>query len=178
MPHTVFRPTNLVGDSVTGWTSQGQIVQLMSDWICRGRAPLLPAHAASGWTSSPGPAVQGGAAGGRTRRREREFWVTYGAEAMDMEASLQVLAKHAANLGRELAIPPLVDPDALTDEDLARMRPMVRNYVSVLRDVSEVTRCSGASCPPPCPSCVSVTGSRAWTTRRRTCAAWSTPRRT
>ncbi|WP_369216956.1 SDR family oxidoreductase, partial [Streptomyces flavofungini] len=36
--HTVFRPTNLIGDSLSGWTSQGQIVQLMSDWLGRGRA--------------------------------------------------------------------------------------------------------------------------------------------
>ena len=44
VPCTVFRPTNLVGHSETGASSQPQIVQAMSDWICRGKAPYFPAH--------------------------------------------------------------------------------------------------------------------------------------
>lgn len=152
IPYTVFRPTNLIGDAATGWTSQGQIVQLMSDWICRGRAPLLPAHEGIRMDFVPQDllskavlrAIELGDTSG-------EFWVTFGAEAMDMAASLQVLVKHAANQGRTLEPPPVVDPEALTAADLAAMRPMVRSYVSVLRDVSEVTRCSGGVLPSSMP---------------------------
>ncbi|KUJ69197.1 NAD-binding protein [Streptomyces albus subsp. albus] len=146
--HTVFRPTNLVGDSTTGWTSKGQIVQLMSDFICRGRAPLLPAHPGIRMDFVPQDLLSKAVLRAiELDVTEGEFWVTYGEEAMDMDSSLRVLAKHAAALGRELTIPPVVDPEALTAERLADLRPMVRNYVTVLRDVSEVTRCSGGVLP-------------------------------
>ncbi|MFC0601071.1 SDR family oxidoreductase [Streptomyces palmae] len=152
IPHTVFRPTNLVGDSATGWTSKGQIVQLMSDWICRGRAPFLPAHAGIRMDFVPQDLLSKAVLRAIEQDvSEGEFWVTYGAEAMDMDASLRVLAKHAAYLGRDLTIPPVVDPDTLTAEQLAGLRPMVRNYVAVLRDVSEVTRCSGGVLPSSMP---------------------------
>jgi len=152
LPHTVFRPTNLIGDSLTGWTSRGQIVQLMSDWICRGRAPFIPVHQGNRIDVVPQDllakavlrAIELGDDSG-------EFWVTYGDEAMDMEAAIEVCAKHAASLGRTLTPPRVVDPGALDPEELRRLPPMARSYLSVLRDVSEVTRCSGGVLPTSMP---------------------------
>lgn len=152
VPHTVFRPTNLIGDSVTGWTSRGQIVQLMSNWICRGRAPFIPVHEGNRIDVVPQDllaqavlrAVELGDDSG-------EFWVTYGAEAMDMHAAIAVCMKHAAGQGRHFEPPRVVDPDALVDADLAELSPLARSYVAILRDVSEVTRCSGGVLPTSMP---------------------------
>src|SRR5215467_8203840 len=44
VPCSIFRPTNLVGNSVTGASSEPQIVQRMSEWIFRGKAPYLTVH--------------------------------------------------------------------------------------------------------------------------------------
>ncbi|MCP9213357.1 SDR family oxidoreductase [Streptomyces sp. NEAU-Y11] len=150
--HTVFRPTNLVGDSVTGWTSQGQIVQLMSDWIGRGRAPFVPAHAGIRMDFVPQDLLSKAVLRSiQLGDDQGEFWVTYGAEAMDVAACLQVVVKHAAARGRDLSIPPVVDPASLDPAELARMAPMTRSYLSVLRDVSEVTACSGGVLPTSMP---------------------------
>ncbi|GFH36376.1 SDR family oxidoreductase [Streptomyces pacificus] len=150
--YTVFRPTNLIGDSATGWTSRGQIVQLMSDWICRGRAPFIPVHQGNRIDIVPQDllakavlrAVELGDDGG-------SFWVTYGDEAMDMERAVEMCVKHASALGRTLGPIPVTDPDALDPEALLRLPPLARSYLSVLRDVSEVTRCSGGVLPTSMP---------------------------
>lgn len=152
LPHTVFRPTNLVGDSTTGWTSQGQIVQLMSDWIGRGRAPFIPAHEGIRMDFVPQDLLSKAVLRAVELGDDKgEFWVTYGPEAMDVAGCLRTVAEHAAARGRELKLPPLRDPDSLGPDELAAMAPMTRSYLSVLRDVSEVTRCSGGVLPTSMP---------------------------
>ncbi|MGW4286983.1 SDR family oxidoreductase [Streptomyces sp. NPDC004673] len=152
LPHTVFRPTNLIGDSTTGWTSRGQIVQLMSDWLGRGRAPYVPVHPGIRMDFVPQDLLsQAVLRAIELGDDEGEFWVTYGPEAMDVETCLQLLAKHAADRGRALTLPPLVDADGIDAETLARTAPMTRSYLSVLRDVSEVTRCCGGVLPTSMP---------------------------
>ncbi|MEV8034405.1 SDR family oxidoreductase [Streptomyces sp. NPDC002742] len=148
LPHTVFRPTNLIGDSTTGWTSQGQIVQLMSDWLGRGRAPFVPVHPGIRMDFVPQDLLAKAVLRAVELGHEQgEFWVTYGEEAMDVETCLQLLVKHAAGRGRSLNLPPLVDPDELAPDAIAKTPPLTRSYLSVLRDVSEVTRCSGGVLP-------------------------------
>ncbi|MER5257110.1 SDR family oxidoreductase [Streptomyces sp. NPDC002855] len=150
--HTVFRPTNLIGDSITGWTSQGQIVQLMSDWLSRGKAPFIPAHPGIRMDFVPQDllskavlrAIELGDDAG-------EFWVTYGPEAMDIEDCLGVLVKHAAGRGRSLTPPPVVNADELAPGAIENTAPRTRSFLSVLRDVSEVTRCSGGVLPTSMP---------------------------
>ncbi|MFF8386055.1 SDR family oxidoreductase [Streptomyces kanasensis] len=150
--HTVFRPTNLIGDSTTGWTSQGQIVQLMSDWLGRGRAPFLPAHPGIRMDFVPQDLLSKAVLGAVERGDDAgEFWVTYGPEAMDVEDCLRVLVKHAAGRGRTLTPPPVVNADELAADAIANASPRARSYLSVLRDVSEVTRCSGGVLPTSMP---------------------------
>ncbi|MEV8015149.1 SDR family oxidoreductase [Streptomyces sp. NPDC086554] len=152
LPHTVFRPTNLIGDSLTGWTSRGQIVQLMSDWICRGRAPFIPVHEGNRIDVVPQDLLAKAVLGAvQLGDDQGEFWVTYGDRAMDMTAALEVCAKHAANLGRALTPPPVVDPDGIDPDRLRELPPLARSYLTVLRDVSETTRCSGGVLPTSLP---------------------------
>ncbi|MEV6836222.1 SDR family oxidoreductase [Streptomyces sp. NPDC051133] len=150
--HTVFRPTNLIGDSTTGWTSQGQIVQLMSDWLGRGRAPFVPAHPGIRMDFVPQDLLSKAVLRAiELGDDEGEFWVTYGPEAMDVEACLRVLVKHAAGRGRALNPPPVVNADELAPDAIENTAARTRSYLSVLRDVSEVTRCSGGVLPTSMP---------------------------
>ncbi|MFI8853420.1 SDR family oxidoreductase [Streptomyces sp. 891-h] len=152
VPHTVFRPTNLIGEAATGWTSQGQIVQLMSDFIGRGRAPFVPVHpgirmdfvAQDLLSKAVLRAIELGDDAG-------EFWVTYGPEAMDIGTCLELLVEHAAASGRTLTPPEPADARHIGPDDLARTPARTRSYLSVLRDVSEVTWCSGGVLPTSMP---------------------------
>ncbi|AXK36288.1 NAD-dependent epimerase/dehydratase family protein [Streptomyces armeniacus] len=152
LPHLVFRPTNLIGHATTGWTSRGQIVQQMSDWLRRGRAPFVPVY--------PGIRMdfvaQDLLARAIVRAIELDddqgtFYVSYGPEAMDVEACLRTLAKHAAGLGRTFTAPPLRDARALDPAEITGRDPMTRMYLAVLRDVGEVTWCSGGVLPTSLP---------------------------
>lgn len=137
---------------MTGWTSQGQIVQLMSDWIGRGRAPFIPAHPGIRMDFVPQDLLSKAVLRAIELGDEQgEVWVTYGEEAMNIETCLQLLVKHAAGRGRSLNLPPVVNADELEPDAIANTPPMTRSYLSVLRDVSEVTRCSGGVLPTSMP---------------------------
>ncbi|MCD0448229.1 SDR family oxidoreductase [Actinocorallia sp. API 0066] len=144
-PVSIYRPTNLVGDSTTGHSSRPQIVQAVSEWVCRGRAPYFPAH--------PGNLVdvvpQDVLAVSVRRAVEADdlgsdYWLTYGAEAMTVEETLAICLEHAARKGRPFTPPPIVDPTRPLPVPLDEVPPMSRAYVSVLLDVSEnVAACGG-----------------------------------
>lgn len=148
VPHSVFRPTNIIGDSRTGASSKPQIVQAMSDWICRGKAPYVPAHPGNRVDVAPldvlavavARAVELGDLG-------KLYWVTYGDAAMGVEEALEVLVEHARSLGREIGDTPIVDPSEPLPIPLDRVPAMSRTFLKVLIDVSEVTHECGGVLP-------------------------------
>ncbi|MFL6130080.1 MAG: SDR family oxidoreductase [Mycobacteriales bacterium] len=152
VPHSVFRPTNLVGDSRTGASSQPQIVQQMSDWIARGKAPYLPVHPGNLIDVAPldllavavARAVETGDTGG-------PYWVTYGADAMTMEQALEIITEHARTRGRQIRPVPVVNPDEPFPVPLEAVPPRSRAFLKVLVDVSEVTRGCGGVLPSSLP---------------------------
>jgi nucleoside-diphosphate-sugar epimerase len=148
VPHSVFRPTNLVGDSRTGASSRPQIVQLMSDWFCRGKAPYFPAHPGNLVDVVPldvtaiaiARAVETGATGG-------PYWVTTGADAMTVEQAQDILLEHARGSGRMISPVPVVDPSLPLPVPLADIPATSRAFIKVLIDVSEVTSACGGVLP-------------------------------
>lgn len=148
VPYVIFRPTNLIGDAATGVTSRGQIVQLMSDWICRGRAKLFPVHPGNLVDIVPQDTLsQATIAAMDAGDHGQEYWVTYGKEAMTVDETVEICVEHARRRGREITRPRVVHPDELTETELAALAPMSRRYVEVLADVSEVTACAGGALP-------------------------------
>jgi len=153
VPHSVFRPTNLVGDSRTGASCQPQIVQQMSDWIARGKAPYLPVHPGNLIDVAPVDLL----ATATARAVETDdtgrppYWVTYGAAGMTIETTLEIIVAHARSRGRQIAVPPVVDPDLPYPVPLESVPPRSRDFLRVLVDVSEVTRGCGGVLPTSLP---------------------------
>ncbi|HEX8065410.1 MAG TPA: SDR family oxidoreductase [Thermoleophilaceae bacterium] len=152
VPFNVFRPTNLVGHSETGASSRPQIVQAMSDWICRGKAPYFPAHPGNLVDVVPLDVLAVAVA--RAVEMEdlgHEHWVTYGAEAMTVEEALDVVVEHAARLGRDIERARVVDPREPLPIPLEEVPATSRSFVKVLIDVSETTHLSGGVLPSSLP---------------------------
>ena len=148
VPHSIFRPTNLVGNSETGASSRPQIVQAMSDWICRGKAPYLPLHEGNLVDIVPIDVVAIAVA--RAVELEdvgNDYWVTYGENAMTADEAMDVLVEHAAKLGREIERVPVVDPREPLPIPLEEVKATSRAFVKVLIDVSETTHLSGGVLP-------------------------------
>jgi nucleoside-diphosphate-sugar epimerase len=144
LPHAIFRPTNLVGDSQTGETCRAQIVQLVSDWICRGRAAFFPAPRGNLIDVVPQDVLAKAVVGAVARRDlGGAHWITCGEAAMSVEMALDVCVEHAARQGRTVRRPRLVRPEELAPADLEGLPPISRAFVEVLIDVSEVTACGG-----------------------------------
>jgi len=152
VPHSIFRPTNIVGDSRSGASSEPQIVQVMSDWILRGKAPYFPAHPGNRvdvvsldvLAAAIAGAVLAGDLGG-------PYWLTYGAEAMSVDTALGILAYHARQTGRELEPAAVVDPSEGLPVPLEQVPAMSRTFLKVLIDVSEVTDACGGVLPSSLP---------------------------
>jgi len=152
VPHSIFRPTNIIGDSRTGASHRPQIVQVMSSWICRGKAPYFPVHRGNlldivtldVLAAAIAGAVEAEDLGGT-------YWVTNGPESMTAAEGIEVLVEHAAALGREIEPAPLVDPRDGFPVPLERVPPTSRAFLKVLMDVSEVTHYCGGTLPTSMP---------------------------
>jgi nucleoside-diphosphate-sugar epimerase len=148
VPHTIFRPTNLVGDSRTGASSRPQIVQALSEWICRGKAPFIAAHRGNLVDVVPldvmaiavARAVQADDLG-------RLYWVTYGEQAMTVEEAIDVVKGHARARGKEIGRTRIIDPRDGLPMPLDEVPAISRLFVKVMIDVSEVTYASGGVLP-------------------------------
>lgn len=148
VPHTIFRPPNLVGDSRTGASLRPQIVQAMSEWICRGKAPYFPLHA--GNLVDVGSLDMLAIAVARVVEAadvDKLYWVTYGDMAMTADEAIDVLVEHARSLGRAIERTPVVDPRGPLPIPLAEVPATSRAFLKVLIDVSEVTFASGGVMP-------------------------------
>ena len=152
VPHTIFRPTNLVGDSHTGASSRPQIVQALSDWICRGKAPYFPAHPGNLIDIVPLDVLAVAIA--RAVRADDVgslYWVTYGEDALTVEETVDILIEHARSLGREIERAPVVDPRNPLPIPLDEIPAISRTFLKVLIDVSEVTHGCGGVLPSSMP---------------------------
>jgi nucleoside-diphosphate-sugar epimerase len=149
LPYSVFRPTNLIGDSRTGASSRPQIVQTMSDFICRGKAPYFPVHPGNLMDFVPLDVTVDAVV--RAIRsddlRGQVYWLTYGPDAMTVAEAQEILIEHARTLGRDLGEIPVIDPSGPLPVPLAEIPATSRTFLKVLIDVSEVTRSSGGVLP-------------------------------
>lgn len=150
--NTIYRPTNLVGDSRTGASSRAQIVQHLSAWICRGKAPFIPAHAGNLIDIAPLDVCAIAVANGvRADELGGLHWITYGDDGMTVRETIDIAVEHAHRRGRPIAAPPIADPTRPLPVGLAQIPPMSRRFVKVMLDVSEVTHLCGGVLPTSLP---------------------------
>jgi thioester reductase-like protein len=152
VPHSVYRPTNLVGHSVTGASHRPQIVQSMSDWFCRGKAPFFPAHRGNLVDVIPlDVTVRAIASAVLADDLGQTYWLTYGPDAMTVADAQDILIEHARAGGRELDAVHIVDPRLPLPVPLDQVPATSRVFLKVLIDVSEVTHASGGVLPTSLP---------------------------
>ena len=151
--HSVFRPTNMVGDSRTGASSRPQIVQQMSDWIGRGKAPYFPLHPGNLIDIAPMDVLSIAVANAvRADKAEGLYWVTYGERGMTVEQALEIISEHARErAGRTIPKAPLWDPSLPPPVPLEQVPPLSRSFLKVLVDVSETTKACGGVLPTSLP---------------------------
>ncbi|OBF55316.1 hypothetical protein A5787_03220 [Mycobacterium sp. 852002-50816_SCH5313054-b] len=152
VPSSVYRATNVIGDSTTGASSRPQIVQQISDWFCRGKAPYLPAHPGNRLDVVPlDVAAKAVAHAVRTETLGKLLWLTYGDEAMTIEQAQRILIEHAREVGRLAGGVAIVNPDGPLPIPLEKIPGISRRFLRVLIDVSEVTRACGGVLPTSLP---------------------------
>jgi nucleoside-diphosphate-sugar epimerase len=112
VPHTVFRPPNLIGDSRTGEMARKQFVTQIASDALRGRFPFLPARPGSRFDMVPqdlcGKAI---AAVLDADDLGSEYWVAYGERALTVEELMEEIERFGERIGAELKLPRLIDPD-------------------------------------------------------------------
>lgn len=152
VPYSIYRLTNLVGDSRTGASSRPQIVQTVSSWLCRGKAPYFPAHPGNlldilsldVTAIAIARAVESDDFG-------RQYWLTTGPEAMTVDEAMDILVAHAADLGRRMPRLDIVDPSLPLPVPLAEVPVTSRSFIKVLVDISEITKACGGMLPTSLP---------------------------
>lgn len=132
LPCTVLRPTNLIGDSRTGEIAATQIVQLVSQYVIRGKVPYCPVRPGVLLDVLPqdvvAEAIRAVIAAGDVGC---EYWLTMGPEALRVEEALLLCIDFTARIGRPVPMPQLVPADALT-EPPGDLPPMQRAFLGRL----------------------------------------------
>jgi thioester reductase-like protein len=146
VPHAVFRPTNLIGDSRTGAIARTQMVQLVSEFICRGKLPVFPARPDVLVDIVPQDVLARAVVAVLDAEEiGTEYWVTAGADALTVAQTVDACVRFMERIGRPIDRPQVVDPEQVdldSPEFGARLSPMARAFFGRLRDISDgMTAC-------------------------------------
>jgi len=112
VPHTIVRPSIVIGDSVTGEVAAFQGLYLVVAAILDGLVPVIPFDAT--WPVDCLPADVVADAIATVVERDvvgRELWVTAGPEALRLGRAVELTLEEAARIGVDLDPPRFVPPD-------------------------------------------------------------------
>lgn len=146
VPHTVYRPPNLIGDSRTGEMAREQFVTQIAFDALRGRFPFLPARPGARFDMVPqdlcGTAI---AAAVAADDLGSEYWLTYGEGAPTVEELLDVGVQFAERLGLNAKLPRLVDPEdeEALEAELAQLTKAGRYMYARLLELSDAMSAGG-----------------------------------
>lgn len=145
LPHTIFRPTNLIGDSQTGEIARNQIVQLTAEFMCRGKVPILPTRPGTLLDVIPQDLfAKLVAAVVDAEDLGKEYWLTYGEKAMSVGEAAKLCTQFMERIGKPIAEPRVVDSDdvAAVEAETAQMSPMAKMIFARLLEFSDgMTAC-------------------------------------
>jgi nucleoside-diphosphate-sugar epimerase len=145
LPYTIFRPTNLIGDSRTGQIARKQIIQLVAEFVCRGKVPLYPTRSDTLVDVIPQDVFAKAVASViRDDDLGREYWLTYGAGAIPVPRALELCVEFMESIGRPIVPPRIVEPDQVdaVRGEVDALPPMARSLFARLREFSDgMTAC-------------------------------------
>jgi nucleoside-diphosphate-sugar epimerase len=140
VPYTIFRPTNLIGDSRTGRIARNQVVQLVAELVCRGKAPLYPARSGTLVDVIPQDLFARAVAGLiRDQDIGGEYWLTYGEKALTVQRALELCVEFMEGIGRPIAPPRIVEPDEVdaVRGEVEALSPLARAFFARLLEFSD-----------------------------------------
>ncbi len=133
LPCSIYRPSNLIGDSRTGEIPRKQMVPQMASGLLRGQYPVLPSRPGALLDLVPADVCgQAIAAAARAGDIGSEYWLSYGSASPSIGEIVELCREFAGSIGQKMSIPQIVDPDdeEAVREALARLprtrRPFVR----------------------------------------------------
>jgi nucleoside-diphosphate-sugar epimerase len=145
LPHTIFRPTNLIGDSITGRIARNQIIQLVAEFVCRGKVPLYPTRSDTLVDVIPQDVFAKAVANViGDEDLGREYWLTYGGRAMTVPRAVQLCVEFMDGIGRPIAAPRIVEPAEISASgaEIEALTPMARAFFARLLEFSDgMTAC-------------------------------------
>jgi nucleoside-diphosphate-sugar epimerase len=145
VPYTIFRPTNLIGDSRTGRIARNQIIQLVAEFVCRGKVVLYPTREDTLADVIPQDVFAKAVASViRAEDLGREYWLTYGEHALTVPAAIGLCVRFMGEIGRPIEPPRIVDPSAVEEvrAEVEALPPMGRAFFARLMEFSEgLTAC-------------------------------------
>ena len=112
VPHVIFRPSVVIGDSVTGEIAAFQGLHQVTAGIFAGLVPMIPFD--PGWPVGFVPAnVVAGAITCAVENRVRAgvFWLSAGEKALRLDESVAVAVELARGLGVSIDMPRFVPPE-------------------------------------------------------------------
>jgi nucleoside-diphosphate-sugar epimerase len=112
VPHVIFRPSVVIGDSVTGEIAAFQGLHQVAAGMFAGIVPLIPFD--PGWPIDFIPAdivADAIACVAENRVSSGEFWISAGDKALRLEESVAIAVELAHGLGVRIDMPRFVPPD-------------------------------------------------------------------
>jgi nucleoside-diphosphate-sugar epimerase len=112
VPHAIFRPSVVIGDSVTGEIAAFQGLHQVAAGMFAGIVPLIPFD--PGWPIDFVPidvVADAIACVAENRVSEGEFWISAGEAALRLDESAAVVVELARGLGVNIDVPRFVPPD-------------------------------------------------------------------
>jgi nucleoside-diphosphate-sugar epimerase len=145
VPYTIFRPTNLIGDSRTGRIARNQITQIVAEFVCRGKVALYPTREDTLADVIPQDVFAKAVAGViREEDLGREYWLTSGERALTVPEAIALCVRFMGEIGRPIDPPRLVDPSVVgaVCAEIDALPPMGRAFFARLLEFSEgITAC-------------------------------------
>jgi nucleoside-diphosphate-sugar epimerase len=112
VPHVIFRPSIVIGDSVTGETAAFQGLHQVAGGMFAGIVPLIPFD--PGWPIDFIPAdivADAIACAAENRVNRGEFWISAGDKALRLDESVAIAVELGHDLGVSIDMPRFVPPE-------------------------------------------------------------------
>ena len=146
VPHTVFRPPNLIGDSRTGVMARKQFVTQIAFDALRGRFPFLPARPGARFDMVPQDlCAKSIAAVLEADDIGSEYWITYGESSWTVEQLMEAGQRFAERIGLESNLPPLIDADdeEAIEAEISKLPPVGRMMYGRLLELTDAMTAGG-----------------------------------